>query len=118
MLRRLLCCFFCLLVLAPAARAEGTFTMAGFDGESSTHDWNSNGFFTRMQARTGLSFTFEQYTSLEKWQKAKDAMFAPGGELPDVLFKAALTTPELIRYSDHSGAGPAKRHVDQPDLAG
>lgn len=100
MLRRVLCCLLCLLVLAPAALAEGTFTMAGFDGESSTHDWNSNGFFTRMQARTGLSFTFEQYTSLEKWQKAKDAMFAPGGELPDVLFKAALTTPELIRYSD------------------
>lgn len=49
MLRRVLCCLLCLLVLAPAALAEGTFTMAGFDGESSTHDWNSNGFFTRMQ---------------------------------------------------------------------
>ena len=80
--------------------AEGAFTMAGYDGENSTHDWNTNGFFLRMQERTGLTFTFDQYTSLEKWQAAKEAMFAPGGELPDVLFKAALTTEEMIRYSD------------------
>ena len=101
MLRRALCCMLCLLlVTAPAAMAESAFTMAGYDGENSTHDWNTNGFFLRMQERTGLTFIFDQYTSLEKWQDAKDAMFAPGGELPDVLFKAALTTPELIRYSD------------------
>ena len=101
MQRRAFCCLICLLLaLAPAAMAEGNFVMAGYDGEGSTHDWNTNGFFVRMQERTGLTFTFDQYTSLEKWQQAKDAMFAPGGELPDVLFKAALTTPELIRYSD------------------
>lgn len=101
MQRRAFCCLICLLLaLAPAAMAEGNFVMAGYDGEGSTHDWNTNGFFVRMQERTGLTFTFDQYTSLEKWQEAKDAMFAPGGELPDVLFKAALTTPELIRYSD------------------
>ena len=74
--------------------------MAGYDGENSTHDWNTNGFFLRMQERTGLTFTFDQYTSLEKWQAAKDAMFAPGGNLPDVLFKAALTSEEMICYSD------------------
>ena len=100
MLRRALCCMICLMLAAAPALAEGAFTMAGYDGENSTHDWNTNGFFVRMQERTGLTFTFDQYTSLEKWQEAKDAMFAPGGELPDVLFKAALTTPELIRYSD------------------
>lgn len=101
MQRRAFCCLICLLLaLAPAVMAEGTFVMAGYDGEGSTHDWNTNGFFVRMQERTGLTFTFDQYTSLEKWQEAKNAMFAPDGELPDVLFKAALTTPELIRYSD------------------
>ena len=97
MLRRALCCIICLLLAAaPAAMAENTFTMAGYDGENSTHDWNTNGFFLRMQERTGLTFTFDQYTSLEKWQAAKDAMFAPGGNLPDVLFKAALTSEEMI----------------------
>ena len=73
--------------------------MAGFDGEDSTHDWNTNGFFTRMQERTGVSFTFQQYNSASQWQTAKDQMFSTG-ELPDVLFKAALTTEELIRYTD------------------
>ena len=101
MLERILCCLLCLLLAAaPAASAETVFSMAGYDGENSTHDWNTNLFFTRMEARTGLSFTFQQYTSRAQWQAAKDAMFAPGGQLPDVLFKAALSTPEMIRYSE------------------
>lgn len=89
------------LALLPALGvAQTTFTMAGFDGENSTRDWATNGFFSRMEARTGLSFTFEQYNDQAKWQAAKDAMFAAGGQLPDVLFKASLTTDELIRYTD------------------
>lgn len=90
-----------MLALLPAlGLAQTTFTMAGFDGEESTRDWTTNGFFTRMEARTGLSFTFQQYNSGDKWQAAKNAMFADGAEMPDVLFKAALTTDELIRYTD------------------
>ncbi len=90
-----------MLALVPAlGLAQTTFTMAGFDGEESTRDWATNGFFTRMEARTGLSFTFQQYNAGDKWQAAKNAMFADGGQLPDVLFKAALTTDELIRYTD------------------
>ena len=65
-------------------------TMAGFDGENSNHSWSSNEFFTRMEARTGLAFTtLNEYTSREEWQTAKDTVFSTG-ELPDVLFKAAL----------------------------
>ena len=102
MFKRILCCLCCVLmaVLPVASMAEASFTMAGYDGEDSSHDWNNNGFFTRMQERTGVSFTFAQYNKESDWQKAKDAMFAEGGQLPDVLFKAALTTSELIRYTE------------------
>ncbi len=90
-----------MLVVLPAfSSAENAFIMAGFDGKDSTRTWEGNGFFTRMEARTGLSFTFQQYNDAAAWQAAKDAMFAQGGELPDVLFKAALTTDELIRYTE------------------
>lgn len=100
MLRRSLCCLLVLmLAFVPAATAETLFSMAGYDGESSNHDWNTNQFFVRMQENTGISFTFDQYTDRTKWQAAKDEMFAEGGTLPDVLFKAALTTDEMIRYS-------------------
>ena len=101
MFRRALCLIACLsLALLPAlSLAEQSFTMAGFDGADSTHDWTTNQFFTRMEERTRISFTFQQYTNREKWQQAKDSMFQTG-ELPDVLFKAALTTDELIRYTD------------------
>ena len=94
MLRRALCCMLCLLLAAaPAAMAEGAFTMAGYaGGKQHARLEHQRVFSVRMQERTGLTFTFDQYTSLEKWEAAKEAMFAPGGELPDVLFKAALTT--------------------------
>ena len=99
MLKRLLC-LLTVLMLLPAACLAQEFVMAGFDGQDSAKDWNENGFFTRMQERTGVSFTFRQYNDQAKWQQAKDAMFAEGGDLPDVLFKAALTSDELIRYTD------------------
>ena len=86
------------LVITPLCSASA-LTMAGFDGEGSNHIWDKNEFFQRMEKRTGLSFTFDQYTSLNGWQKSKDTMFATG-ELPDVLFKAALSIEEQIAYSD------------------
>lgn len=103
MFRRMLCLLCCaLLMIAPALgmAEEDGFTMAGFDGEDSTRDWNTNLFFVRMQERTGVSFTFQQYSKSADWQKAKDAMFADGADMPDVLFKAALTTDELISLTD------------------
>lgn len=99
MLKRFLCLLTALLLL-PAACFAQEFVMAGFDGQDSIKDWAANGFFTRMQERTGLSFTFQEYNDQAKWQAAKDAMFAGGAQLPDVLFKAALTSDELIRYTD------------------
>lgn len=101
MFKRLLCLLAALLLSAfpLVALGEAAFTMAGFDGEGSSHDWATNAFFTRMEERTGLSFTFNEYTASAQWQAAKDKMFA-SGELPDVLFKAALTTDELIRYTE------------------
>ena len=99
MLKRILC-LLTVLMLLPAACLAQEFVMAGFDGQESAKDWASNDFFTRMQERTGLSFSFQEYTDSAKWQAAKDAMFAEGGQLPDVLFKAALTSDELIRYTD------------------
>ena len=101
MFKRFVAVALCLLLfLGNSALADSSFSMAGFDGEKSEHDWSNNGFFTRMEARTGITFTYAQYTSYTEWQAAKEAMFAEGGRLPDVLFKAALTTQELIRYTD------------------
>lgn len=100
MFRRIFCILLCLLLAAvPALSLAQTFTMAGFDGQDSTHDWTTNSFFTRMEARTGLTFEFRQYNKAEDWAKAKEAMFG-GGDMPDVLFKAALTTDELIRFTE------------------
>ncbi len=100
--RCLLACTLSVLFLWPSlgvAQEKEYFTMAGFDGDESAHIWETNGFFTRMEERTGIGFTFEEYADYDKWQTAKENMFATG-QLPDVLFKAELTSQELLRYTD------------------
>ncbi|MFH1513047.1 MAG: hypothetical protein ABIG45_06805, partial [Bacillota bacterium] len=99
MRKRIIGLFLAVMLCAAQLASASALTMAGFDGESSNHTWSENSFFQRMQERTGLSFTFQQYNKAAEWQQAKDAMFA-SGELPDVLFKAALSTEEQIKYSD------------------
>ncbi len=83
-----------LLTLAPGAYAEGPFRVAGYDPEAADHDWPTNLFFTRMQEKTGVELTLEQYETNESWQAAKAAMLSGEGELPDALFKAELTSDE------------------------
>ncbi len=88
-----------LMLFNVTVATASTFSMAGFDGQDSSHVWAENLFFTRMLEVTGTSFTFSEYTDQAKWQAAKEAMFT-GGPLPDVLFKAALSVDEQQRYSD------------------
>jgi len=76
-----------------------SFLMAGFDGENSSHNWETNDFFQRMQDQTGITFSFDEYTDSGKWQEAKDTMFS-SGVLPDVLFKASLTQEEQMKYTE------------------
>lgn len=83
-----------LCLLACPALADGV-TIAGYDGGSTTsHDWETNLFFSRMEERTGVGFSFQQYTELADWTQAKSAMLQDGAELPEVLFKAELTPAE------------------------
>ena len=79
-----------------SALADG-FSLAGYDGGSSTtHDWSTNYFFTAMQERTGLEVTTTQYTDSDAWTKAKADMLSGDAELPDALFKAELTPTETL----------------------
>ena len=89
----------CLAFVWTAAAAEASFVMAGFDGDESVLQWESNAFFSRMEARSGIHFTFEVYADFPKWQEAKQRMFS-SGPLPDVFFKAALSTEESLRYTE------------------
>ena len=74
LLKRLICllCSGLLAIVPIFAVAEQTFSMAGFDGDDSNHDWSTNRFFTSMEARTGIRFTFDEYTGYQKWQEAKE----------------------------------------------
>lgn len=93
----------CLLALAMllmtfAAGAEGAYTMAGFDGDGVNHDWNTNLFFQRMEGKTGVAFEFQQVMDYDRWQSVKES-YASGEEpMPDVLFKAGLSTQEMQEW--------------------
>ena len=83
-----------LLMTAPGAYAEESFSMAGYDDETTNHVWAENLFFERMEQRTGVTLDLYQYTSSSSWAAAKADMLSGKTELPDALFKAALTTQE------------------------
>ena len=40
-----------LLFISTGAYAEGTYSMAGYDGDSTNHVWETNLFFQRMRFR-------------------------------------------------------------------
>lgn len=95
-MKKALCIILTLLLLPLCALGdEAAFVMAGFDDAEVGRDWSSNLFFARMQERTGVAFTYQQYSNAAQWTSAKAAMKA-GAEMPDVLFKAELTTTECI----------------------
>ena len=71
MLKRLLCLILALL-LPCAALAE--YTMAGCDETGTYRDWNTNLFFRRMEEKTGVRFTYRQYTDAAEWTRAKAEM--------------------------------------------
>lgn len=96
----LLCCALLLVLPSVTLAQDAVFVMAGYDGEDSAHEWETNQFFERMQARTGISFTFEQYIKRTEWDAAKQKILS-GQEMPDVLFKAALNTEELMRGTEN-----------------
>lgn len=97
MKKRMFCLVLSLMLLlagAGVAQEETAYTMAGFD-DTQYRKWEDNLFFQRMEEKTGIHFTYQQYTKENEWQAAKAAM-EKGDALPDVLFKAALTTAECI----------------------
>lgn len=93
MLKRVFCLLLALM-LPCAAFAE--YTMAGYDDENTYRNWENNLFFKRMEERTGVTFTYRQYTREAEWTQAKADMRADDGQLPDVLFKAQLSPAECI----------------------
>lgn len=84
-----------IMLLCAAASADEPFTMSGYD-DSSGHEWTTSLFFERMEERSGIAFSLTQYTDDDSWTSAKAAMLAGEQALPDVLFKAELTTRETF----------------------
>ncbi|MBR3764230.1 MAG: hypothetical protein IKK57_06720 [Clostridia bacterium] len=87
-----------LLVALPGAYAEGAFSMAGYDDEETGHDWQTNLFFERMEALTGVAPALTQYTTAADWAAAKTAMLSGAQAMPDALFKANLTPQETMAF--------------------
>lgn len=96
-----------LLMMTPGAYAEESFSMAGYDDKETGHVWNENKFFKRMYDRVEwngeklhLNFDLQQYTDRNLWNDAKAKMLSGEMALPDVLFKASLTTLETQEMYD------------------
>ena len=87
------------VMLFSTACAESTqkapdYLMEGYDGGFTYRVWETNLFFERMQEKTGISFQLRQYTDTDKWEERKRDIMN-GTDLPDVLFKAELSSAEV-----------------------
>ena len=92
----LLCCMLCMTsVAAWGEEAEEKMTIAGLD-DTQYRDWENHVFFDHMYEKTGVAFTPKQYQSQSAWNSMK-ATYTADSDLPDVFFKAALTTDESLR---------------------
>lgn len=120
-MRKILAVILVLVLTAGSALAEmpkaPDYILEGFDGESTGVTWETNLFFTRMQEKTGISFQFRQATSADDWKTRKQAI-ARGEDLPDVLFKAELTTEETVQMAKDGILIDLKPYLEQyaPDL--
>ena len=120
-MRKLLAMILALVLTAGGALAEGPkapdYILEGFDGENSGVIWETNLFFTRMQEKTGISFQFRQEATADGWTNRKKEI-ARGENLPDVLFKAELTTEETAQMAKDGILVDLKPYLEQyaPDL--
>jgi len=88
-----------LLLFAWGASAEHvTLTLMGLERDGTDRVWADSNFFARMAERTGVAFDFEQFYDRAAYQAALEAAFAPGGSLPDVLFKANLSPLQEMEW--------------------
>ena len=85
-----------LLLTTPGAYAEESFSMAGYDDEANGRVWTDNLFFERMEEKTGVKLELDQYMTAAEWEAAKKTMLAGEKPMPDMLFKATLTTQETL----------------------
>ena len=80
--------------LGESGQKAPDYIMEGYDGNVTGRNWDTNLFFARMQEKTGVSFQFSQHTDEERWAERKKELI-DGENLPDVLFKAGLSTAEI-----------------------
>lgn len=109
MKKRILCLVLVLLtVWAVGAAAEETkvYTMAGYDN-TQVRSWDKTALFEELndQKVEGngdviLHFDFQVYKDNDEWKEVKASMKA-GSPMPDVLFKAGLTSSECQTMLDN-----------------
>ncbi len=101
MLKTIISLLLCALLLFPAQSLAGDLpVMAGSEDPESYRQWSENLFFKRMEEKTGLAFEYMQVNGAQAWEETKQGFFAPGADLPEVLFKAELSPAQTIAMLD------------------
>lgn len=74
-------------------------------------DWSENLFFTEMEAKTNIAFTFNVMDD-STYEEKKNLAFA-SGDLPDVFFKAQLKNNDVARYGEQGYLLPLEDLIDK-----
>ena len=89
-------CLVAFLLFAALPGHAQSMVMMGFEEAAVNRKWADNRFFARMEEKTGLAFTFDQYTDEALYRQAVSVLSPGDPDMPDLLFKASLSPAETI----------------------
>ncbi len=80
-----------LSLLSVFAQEQPHIPLMGFEPADTNRVWQNNRFFERMQERTGIQFSYSQYSDWAAYQEKLNGLNPQDADLPAVLFKAGLS---------------------------
>lgn len=117
------CALVAALALLPVSSAlsgsEPVFSMMGLEDEGLGRVWQDNAFFERMERRTGIRFSFEQFNDRASYDERLNGLRAGADDLPQVLFKAGLSPIQARELLDRGVLADLSPHIGEhmPNLS-
>ncbi|MBR2968697.1 MAG: extracellular solute-binding protein [Clostridia bacterium] len=88
-------------ILKEEYKDQITLKIMGANNAAINPDWSQNKFFQRMEAKTGVKFTFEVYGD-DMYDEKKSLALSTENNLPDIFFKANFSNYDEVTYGGKS----------------
>lgn len=99
--------------VAAKENKQDTFYMLGYEPAEQNRVWKNHLFFERMKEQTGIQFELEQITNVTQYQQRISSLHTTPESMPDVLFKANLSTNDIQTLYDQGVLVDLKPYLEE-----